>query len=71
MLFEKNYQIWHHRRCIAEKLDQQLDIEAEREFMMGIFESDHKNYHAWQYLIWLVERFALWEDFDIAEAMLD
>jgi protein farnesyltransferase/geranylgeranyltransferase type-1 subunit alpha len=69
--FEKNYQIWHHRRCIAETLDKDFDSDAERHFMMKIFASDRKNYHAWQYLVWLVERFALWDDFDISDAMLD
>ncbi len=26
-----------------------------------MFESDSKNYHAWSYRIWLIERFELWE----------
>ena len=54
---EKNYQIWHHRRCIAEILGDGLDREAEMEFLAQIFESDAKNFHAWSYRIWLVERF--------------
>ena len=45
--YEKNYQIWHHRRCIAEQLDADFDTESERQFMMKIFASDSKNYHAW------------------------
>jgi len=54
---EKNFQIWHHRRCIAEMLGDKMDLEAEMEFLTEIFESDRKNYHAWSYRIWLIERF--------------
>ena len=54
---EKNYQIWRHRRCVAEILDKGLDLVQEMEFLAEIFDSDAKNYHAWTYRIWLVERF--------------
>ena len=39
-----------------------MDLEAEMEFLTEIFESDRKNYHAWSYRIWLIERFQLWVD---------
>ena len=55
---EKNYQIWHHRRCVVEKFE---NFEKEKEFLEDMFISDAKNYHAWSYRIWLVERFSLWE----------
>ena len=29
---------------------------------MIIMESDAKNYHAWSYRLWLIERFNLWKD---------
>ena len=58
---EKNYQIWHHRRCIAEVLADDMDFNAELSFLADIFASDSKNYHAWSYRVWLVERFSLWE----------
>ena len=54
---EKNFQIWHHRKCIAEMLGEQMDLSAEMGFLDEIFESDWKNYHAWSYRIWLIERF--------------
>ena len=54
---EKNYQIWHHRRCIAEMLGDRFNTDAEMEFLEEIFDSDRKNYHAWSYRIWLIERF--------------
>ena len=57
---EKNYQIWHHRRCIVEILGDGLDKVTEMAFLRLIFESDAKNFHAWSYRIWLVERFQLW-----------
>ena len=69
---EKNYQIWHHRRCIAEVLGAKNDFDAEIDFLRKIFESDCKNYHAWSYRIWLVERFSLWEgELEYAESLLD
>lgn len=70
--FEKNYQIWHHRRCIAEVLQDGVDFDAELDFMRKIFESDAKNYHAWSYRVWLIERFSLWEgELEYAESLLD
>lgn len=69
---EKNYQIWHHRRCIAEILADGMDFDAELEFLRQIFQSDSKNYHAWSYRVWLVERFSLWEgELEYAESLLD
>ena len=32
------------------------------QFLDEIFERDCKNYHAWGYRIWLVERFQLWSN---------
>jgi protein farnesyltransferase/geranylgeranyltransferase type-1 subunit alpha len=55
--YEKNYQIWHHRRCISEVLSDPDDLKKEKSFLQEIFKSDAKNYHAWSYRIWLVERF--------------
>ena len=41
------------------------------EFMGEIFDSDRKNYHAWSYRIWLIERFQLWEsEIDFVNEML-
>ena len=41
------------------------------EFLQEIFDSDRKNYHAWSYRIWLIERFQLWTDeMDFVEQML-
>lgn len=56
---QKNYQIWHHRMLIVDKLG---DAEGEREFVEKMFEKDAKNYHVWSYRQWLVKRFNLWED---------
>ena len=38
-------------------LGNEMDLQAEMEFMRKIFDSDRKNYHAWGYRIWLIERF--------------
>jgi hypothetical protein len=38
-------------------LGSKLDLGEEGEFLEEIFESEPKNYHAWTYRIWFVERF--------------
>jgi protein farnesyltransferase/geranylgeranyltransferase type-1 subunit alpha len=49
-----------------------MNFENEMSFLAKIFQSDSKNYHAWSYRIWLVERFSLWEgELDYAEELLD
>jgi len=69
---QKNYQIWHHRRCIVELLGADNDFEAEMDFLAQIFAEESKNYHAWSYRIWLVERFTLYEgELEYAESLLD
>lgn len=55
---QKNYQIWHHRNLIVDKLD---SCEGEADFVSQMFEKDAKNYHVWSYRQWLVQRFGLWE----------
>ncbi|KAK5277677.1 CAAX geranylgeranyltransferase alpha subunit, partial [Cryomyces antarcticus] len=55
----KNYQIWHHRQLILDKLG---SAEGEADFIARMFEKDAKNYHVWSYRQWLVRRFDLWED---------
>jgi len=53
-------------------LGSKMDFETEMDFLSKIFDSDSKNYHAWSYRIWLVERFSLWEgELEYAEKLLD
>ena len=53
----KNYQIWHYRQTIVDKLD---SAEGEQDFIASILAKDAKNYHVWSYRQWLVRRFDLW-----------
>lgn len=55
----KNYQIWHHRRVLTERLN---DCSLEDAFTRKAFEDDSKNYHAWSYRQWVVQHFKLWDD---------
>ncbi|EME39708.1 hypothetical protein DOTSEDRAFT_75377 [Dothistroma septosporum NZE10] len=55
---QKNYQIWHHRNLIVDRLG---EVEGEAEFVERMFELDAKNYHVWSYRQWLVKRFSLWD----------
>ncbi|KAI9789781.1 MAG: CAAX geranylgeranyltransferase alpha subunit [Peltula sp. TS41687] len=55
---QKNYQIWHHRQLMMDKLG---DPTGETAFIAKMFERDAKNYHVWSYRQWLVRRFDLWE----------
>ena len=65
----KNYQIWHHRQTIVDKLD---SPKGETAFISRMFEADAKNYHVWSYRQWLVRRFDLWEkgELESTEEML-
>lgn len=69
---QKNYQIWHHRNLIVDKLGA---CEGEAEFVEKMFEADSKNYHVWSYRQWLVKRFGLWErdygELEFTERMLE
>lgn len=63
---QKNYQIWHHRNLLVDKIGElgHVDKEAEQGFVEKMFELDAKNYHVWSYRQWLVKRFGLWEKED-------
>jgi protein farnesyltransferase/geranylgeranyltransferase type-1 subunit alpha len=67
---QKNYQIWHHRNLIVDKLN---SCEGETAFVERMFEKDAKNYHVWSYRQWLVKRFDLWErgELEFTERMLE
>ncbi|KAK4375712.1 hypothetical protein RND71_006389 [Anisodus tanguticus] len=57
----KNYQIWHHRRWLAEKLGA-VAVTNELEFTKKIFSQDAKNYHAWSHRQWVLQALGGWED---------
>ncbi|KAI5779478.1 hypothetical protein EDC01DRAFT_718969 [Geopyxis carbonaria] len=59
---EKNYQIWHHRQLVINKLG---DPTGETDFIAQMFAKDSKNYHVWSYRQWLVRRFDLWDQGEI------
>lgn len=54
----KNYQVWHHRQVIADKLDKG---DRELPYVNAIIDNDSKNYHGWAYRQWVVKRFSLWD----------
>jgi protein farnesyltransferase/geranylgeranyltransferase type-1 subunit alpha len=54
----KNYQIWYHRRAIAEMLS---DASREVVFCNKVFEVDPKNYHAWAHRQWVVLTYNLFD----------
>ncbi|KAF2111341.1 hypothetical protein BDV96DRAFT_499374 [Lophiotrema nucula] len=66
----KNYQIWHHRQTIIEKLG---SPEGESDFISTMLEQDTKNYHVWSYRQWLVQRFGLYteEELNWTESMIE
>lgn len=67
---EKNYQIWHHRQMMMDKLG---DPTGETEFISQMFEKDSKNYHVWSYRQWLVKRFDIWDagELEYVEKLLE
>lgn len=52
--YPKNYQIWHHRRVLVERLN---DGSQELEFTALILKQEAKNYHAWQHRQWALKTF--------------
>lgn len=66
---QKNYQIWHHRKVILEKLS---DPSHEKKMLNEVFKDEPKNFHAWCHRIWVVSRFNLFEgEMDYAESLLE
>jgi len=57
----KNYQIWHHRRWVAEKLGTDA-TSKELEFTKKILTLDAKNYHAWSHRQWVLQALGGWDD---------
>ncbi|KAI8065051.1 hypothetical protein BDF21DRAFT_478139 [Thamnidium elegans] len=53
----KNYQVWHHRQVIVDRLNKG---DREIQFINSVLEEDSKNYHGWSYRQWVVKRFNLW-----------
>ena len=65
---QKNYQIWHHRKLLIEKLN---DASHEKRVLDEVFEFEPKNFHAWSHRIWMIRRFNNIEgEFDFIENML-
>ena len=65
---QKNYQIWHHRKLLIEKIN---DASHEKIVLNNVFLSEPKNFHAWTHRIWMIRRFNNVEgEFDFIENML-
>ena len=65
---QKNYQIWHHRKLLIEKLN---DPSHEKDVLNNVFSTEPKNFHAWSHRIWMIRRFNNIEgEFDFIEKML-
>ncbi|KAF2015842.1 protein prenylyltransferase [Aaosphaeria arxii CBS 175.79] len=66
----KNYQIWHHRQTIIDKLG---SPDGEPAFITAMLDQDSKNYHVWSYRQWLVKRFDMFDGRELkwTEGMID
>lgn len=66
---QKNYQIWHHRKLLIEKIN---DASHEKKVLDDIFKYEPKNFHAWTHRIWMIRRFNNIEgEFDFIDKMLE
>ena len=66
---QKNYQMWHHRKLLIEKMN---DVSQEKKLLDEIFKSEPKNFHAWTHRIWMIRRFNNIEgEYNFIERMLD
>ncbi|KAJ2669581.1 CAAX geranylgeranyltransferase alpha subunit [Coemansia sp. RSA 1085] len=73
--YPKNYQLWHHRESIVVRLwspqealqvteDQRVTnpvVQRELQFLSRAIDEDSKNFHAWSYRQWLVNKYQLWD----------
>jgi protein farnesyltransferase/geranylgeranyltransferase type-1 subunit alpha len=67
-LHPKNYQVWHHRLCLVEMLN---DPSGEKELTSRSFAEDAKNYHAWQHRLWCVRTYSLYDgELEFTEDMI-
>ncbi|KAJ0036091.1 hypothetical protein Pint_25738 [Pistacia integerrima] len=67
----KNYQIWHHRRWVAQKLGTSA-TSKELDFTRKILSLDAKNYHAWSHRQWVLQALGGWEDeLDYCQQLLE
>jgi len=65
---QKNYQIWHHRKLLIEKIN---DCSHEKIVLDSVFQYEPKNFHAWTHRIWMIRRFNNVEgEFDFIDKML-
>ncbi|KAF2702935.1 protein prenylyltransferase [Pleomassaria siparia CBS 279.74] len=66
----KNYQIWHHRQTIIDRLG---SADGEADFVVRMLELDSKNYHVWSYRQWLVKRFGMYDENELkwTESMIE
>ena len=65
---QKNYQIWHHRKLLIDKLN---DASHEKYILNDVLQNEPKNFHAWTHRIWMIRRFNNVEgEFDFIEDML-
>ena len=69
ILHQKNYQMWHHRKLLIEKMN---DASHEKNLLDEIFKVEPKNFHAWTHRIWMIRRFNNVEgEYDFIEKMLE
>ncbi|KAF2222138.1 hypothetical protein BDZ85DRAFT_314528 [Elsinoe ampelina] len=64
---QKNYQIWHHRQYLLDRIG---NADGEIAFVNRMLAGDAKNYHVWSYRQWLVRRFGLWDTNELEETAL-
>ena len=65
---QKNYQIWHHRKLLIEKIN---NATHEKKILNDVFEYEPKNFHAWTHRIWMIRRFNNVEgEFEFIDSML-
>jgi len=65
----KNYQVWHHRLVIVERLN---DASEELAFTAEMLKEDAKNYHSWAHRQWAIEKFSLWDhELEYVNEMID
>lgn len=67
----KNYQLWHHRRMMVEKINDMQVVKRELEYTAEFLLSDPKNIHVWTYRLWILQQYSIWDgESELVETLL-
>lgn len=67
----KSYGAWYHRKWLAQVMGETLDLDAEFKLCAKLLALDSRNFHCWNYRIYLFEVFGLYKDVEAVQREFD